>query len=155
MSHRVIASVFLVMSAGMLLTTAAAAQSESEVIFPGDAHMSCLAIVEEININSEILGGAPETGVLGSPQAVNAVTNLAMQTAYNQGANQLAEGLGIAGALFGAARRRAQERERAQQAIAQNRWYYLNGLYTGADCDNRIQDEMAARFAQEAEAGTQ
>lgn len=141
------------LASAVQMSEACFAQSESEVIFPGDAHMSCLAIVEEINATSEILGGAPETGVLGSPQAVNAVTNLAMQTAYNQGASQLAEGLGVAGALFGAARRRAQERQREQREIARSRWYYLNGLYTGGDCDNRIQDEMAARYAAEAEQG--
>ena len=74
------------------------------------------------------------------------MTGLAMEGALRSGAADAIPGIGAVGGLFGRAARARAEQEEARRQIAERRWYYLNGLYQGRDCDNvlRREAEMAA-----------
>ncbi|MEN0654267.1 hypothetical protein AAFF88_14610 [Hyphobacterium sp. WM6] len=132
-----------------ITATAAQAQYESQVILMGDTSMSCRDVVLAANQQSEILGGVPEAGLFGSEAAINSMTGLAMQGALRSGAADAIPGIGAVGGLLGRAARARAEQEEARRQVAERRWYYLNGLYQGRDCDNvlRREAEQAAAAA--------
>lgn len=129
------------------LAAGTASAQQSQVILLGDTAMTCSDILISANEASEILGGAPEGGVFGSEYAVNAATSLAMQGALYSGAGRAIPGLGAVGGMLGRAARARQEQEEARRQIAERRWYYLNGLYQGRDCDDVLRREAQAAQA--------
>lgn len=141
------------MSTLLLTFTAAAAQAQDAVIQPHYPSMSCLQTIEEINAASEILGGAPERGLISTGHAVNLATNVGQRLALDAGHGGLSTGVGLAGRLVGSASRRRAEQQAAEREQATRRWYYLSGLYDGRDCDNRLADEIADMQAAQAETG--
>lgn len=116
------------LASGLALATPAVAQDASTppatVILASDADLTCLQIGDEAAALSERMGGRPERGVLGEVGGV-----------AKAGAAMLIPGAGllIAGADALTADQR-REREAAALAV-QNRWFYLNGLYSGRRCD--------------------
>lgn len=123
------------------LGTAAAGAQESQVILMGDTAMNCREIIFAANEQSEILGGVPEAGLFASEAAVNTMTSLAVEGALRSGAARAVPGIGAVGGLFGRAAREREEREAARRDIAERRWYYLNGLYQGRDCETSLRRE--------------
>ena len=112
--------------------TGAMAQ-DGQVIRTGDTGMTCPQIMADANTAATLLGGAP--GVFSSEQAVNAATSVAMQGALMSGAGRMLPGMGLLGNVAGGIARRDRERREAERLVAQQRWYYLNGLYSGRNCD--------------------
>jgi hypothetical protein len=130
---------------GVLAAAMPAAAQEGQVIQLGDSGMTCPQIVEGAAQLAQALGGAPEGGVFSSEQAISAATGLAMQGALMSGAGRAIPGMGLLGNAMGAMARRDRERREAERLVAQQRWYYLNGLYTGRNCDQQLAQATAAQ----------
>ncbi|MDO9588579.1 MAG: hypothetical protein Q7J13_11675 [Brevundimonas sp.] len=128
----------LAATGAMATAMPAAAQQQGQIIQLGDASLTCPQIVDSAGRLAQVLGGAPEGGVFGSEQAIGAATGLAMQGALMSGAGSAIPGMGLLGNAMGAMARRDRERREAERAVAQQRWYYLNGLYTGRNCDQPL-----------------
>jgi hypothetical protein len=122
----------------MLAAATPAAAQEGQIIQLGDAGLTCPQIVEGAGQLAQTLGGAPEGGVFTSEQAISAATSVAMQGAIMSGAGRMIPGMGLLGNAMGAMARRDRERREAERLVAQQRWYYLNGLYTGRNCDQQL-----------------
>lgn len=102
---------------------AARAEGPIEIMRASDTAMTCPQISEEAAQLSEQLGGAPGNGLL------SAVTGVAQA-----GAAMLIPGAGLAIAGADALTRPGRERKEAEVAAVRHRWFYLNGLYAGQDC---------------------
>lgn len=135
---------------GTLATAMPAAAQQGQIIQLGDSSLSCPQIVEGASQLAQTLGGAPEGGVFSSEQAINAATSVAIQGALMSGAGRVIPGMGMLGNAMGAMARRDRERREAERLVAQQRWYYLNGLYTGRNCDQQLAQSAAQPAAQEA-----
>ncbi|RZJ02414.1 MAG: hypothetical protein EON89_15305 [Brevundimonas sp.] len=104
-------------------TSTRAPEDPIEIMRASDSAMTCPQISEEAAQLSEELGGAPGGGIL------SAVTGVA-----SAGAAMLIPGAGLAIAGVDALTRPDRERKEAHAASVRHRWYYLNGLYAGQDC---------------------
>ncbi len=113
------------------------------VIQPEMAQMSCLQIVDALNAESEILGGAPERGLISNNQVVNLGTNVGQRIARDAGHGNFSIGLGIGGRVLGQNMRNREAEEATEREEATRRWYYLSGIYDGRDCDSLIASELA------------
>ncbi|MGY6627185.1 MAG: hypothetical protein ACXIVL_01590 [Oceanicaulis sp.] len=133
-------------SAVMILAGAASAQ-EGQVMRMGDTAMSCQQIVAAANEQADILGGSPEGGLLGSEYAINTATALAQHGALMSGAGRAIPGMGAVGGMMGRAAQRQREQEEARRAVAEKRWYFINGLYGGRNCDDVLRREAEAAAA--------
>lgn len=138
-------TLMILAATGVLAAAMPAAAQEGQVIQLGDSGMTCPQIVEGAAQLAQALGGAPEGGVFSSEQAIGAATGLAMQGALMSGAGRAIPGMGLLGNAMGAMARRDRERREAERLVAQQRWYYLNGLYTGRNCDQQLAQAMAAQ----------
>ena len=94
-----------------------------EVIRAGDAAMTCAAVSEEAARLSEAMGGEPDGGLFGRLGGV-----------VRAGASMMIPGAGLAIAGADALTAGDRERKTAEAAAVRHRWYYLNGLYAGQDC---------------------
>ncbi|HWQ87169.1 hypothetical protein [Brevundimonas sp.] len=101
----------------------APADGPIEVMRASDTAMTCPQISEEAAGLSQQLGGAPGGGFL------SAVSGVAQA-----GAALIIPGAGLAIAGADALTRPDRERKEAEAAAIRHRWYYLNGLYAGQDC---------------------
>lgn len=131
-------TLMILAATGMLAAATPAAAQEGQIIQLGDAGLTCPQIVEGADQLAQTLGGAPEGGVFTSEQAISAATSVAMQGAIMSGAGRVIPGMGLLGNAMGAMARRDRERREAERLVAQQRWYYLNGLYTGRNCDQQL-----------------
>ena len=116
----------LAFAAGPVLAQEApeAAPPEPLQIFrAGDAAMTCVQISDEAAALSEQFGGSRGGGVMGSVVGVG-----------RAGASMLIPGAGLALAGADALTRPGRERREARAEALEQRWYYLNGLYTGLKC---------------------
>lgn len=125
-------------------SAASSGQQGGGVIERDMTQLACLEIVDVLNAQSEILGGAPERGLISNDQAMNLATNIGQRLARDAGNSDLATGLGIAGRIAGQAMRSRESQDAAEREAATRRWYYLSGIYDGRDCDSLIAAEMAA-----------
>lgn len=137
-------TLMILATAGVLAAAMPAAAQEGQVIQLGDSSLTCPQIIEGAAQLAQTLGGAPEGGVFTSEQAINAATSVAMQGALMSGAGRVIPGMGLLGNAMGAMARRDRERREAERLVAQQRWYYLNGLYTGRNCDQQLAQAAAA-----------
>jgi hypothetical protein len=101
----------------------AGADGPIEIMRASDGAMTCPQISEEAARLSEEMGGAPGGGLF---RAVGGVAQA--------GAALLIPGAGLAIAGADALTRPDRERKEAEAAAIRHRWYYLNGLYAGQDC---------------------
>jgi predicted phage tail protein len=116
----------LAFAAGPVLAQEApeAAPPEQQQIFrTGDAAMTCVQISDEAAALSQQFGGAEGGGVMGTVVGVG-----------RAGASMLIPGAGLALAGADALTRPDRERREARATAQEQRWYYLNGLYTGLRC---------------------
>lgn len=143
-------TLMILAATGAMATAMPAAAQQGQIIQLGDASLTCPQIVEGAGQLAQILGGAPEGGVFSSEQAIGAATGLAMQGALMSGAGRAIPGMGMLGNAMGAMARRDRERREAERLVAQQRWYYLNGLYTGRNCDQQLAEASAQPPAQTA-----
>ena len=143
-------SILAAVAVGTLVAQPAVAQ-DARIIRLGDPALTCTQIAGEAAQLTEALGGAPE-GVFGTEQMIGAATAAATQTALLSGAGQALPGLGLLGNALGGMARRDRERREAAALVARQRWYYLNGLYTGRECDRVLAEAAAAPAAPGAEA---
>ncbi|MCC5996541.1 MAG: hypothetical protein JJU18_09265 [Oceanicaulis sp.] len=134
-----------------LIIAGAAGAQEGQVMRMGDTALTCQQIVGAAAEQAEILGGSPEGGLLDSEYAVGAATALAQHGALMSGAGRAIPGLGAVGGMMGRAAQRRREEEEARRAVAEKRWYFLNGLYGGRNCDDVLRREAEAAAAAEAE----
>ncbi len=105
---------------------AAAAPREDapiEIMRDTDTAMTCPQISEDAARLSEQMGGAPGGGFLS---AIGGVAQA--------GAAMVIPGAGLVMAGADALTRPDRERKEAQASAVRHRWYYLNGLYAGQDC---------------------
>jgi hypothetical protein len=130
MKHTLVLSISLA-----LIGIAGTAQAQSQVIQMGDSALTCPQIVHEASQLADAMGGAPEGGFFSSEQAIQAATGYAAQGALMSGAARAVPGIGMLGNALAGAARRDRERREAEAVVARQRWYYLNGLYSGRDCD--------------------
>lgn len=119
---------------------APALAQEGQVIRMGDSVLSCTDIVMQANAAAETLGGAPEGGLMTGEAAVS----LAQTAAIHTGMGQAIPGLGVVGGMFRQASQARQKQQEEQKKMAQSRWYYLNGLYSGRQCDQVLAAEATA-----------
>lgn len=131
-------TLMILAATGAMATAMPAAAQQGQIIQLGDSSLTCPQIVAGAGQLAQVLGGSPEGGVFGSEQAIGAATGLAMQGALMSGAGRAIPGMGMLGNAMGAAARRDRERREAERVVAQQRWYYLNGLYTGRNCDEQL-----------------
>ncbi|GAA0867985.1 hypothetical protein GCM10009116_02970 [Brevundimonas basaltis] len=82
----------------------------------GDANLTCRQIADEAATLSERMGGTPTGGALGG--------------VARAGAAALIPGAGLVMAGVDA----LKGPERARREADENRWHYLNGLYTARNC---------------------
>lgn len=89
-----------------------------------DDGLTCARISDEAAQLGQAMGDAtPEGGWLSS-----------LGTIARSGAAMLAPVTAVAMAGVDAVRQPARDRDEAEQALVQNRWYYLNGLHIGRGC---------------------
>jgi hypothetical protein len=93
-----------------------------QIFREGDAALSCVQISDEAAELSQRMGG-DRPGVFGR------LTGVA-----RSGASLLVPGAGLAIAGVDVLTREDRERREAQARAVEQRWYYLNGLYTGLRC---------------------
>ena len=111
------------LSAGAPLAQEAGSH-EAGVFREADADSTCAQISEEAARLGEAMGDAtPQGGWLSSLGGI-----------ARSGAAMLVPGAGLAVAGVDAVRQPGRDREEAEQAAVQNRWYYLNGLHIGRGC---------------------
>jgi len=127
MSMRIVTAV-AVLSLGVVppaLAQEAPAPSDApvEIMRAADTAMTCPQISDEAAHLSEQMGGAPGGGILS-----------AMSSVAQAGAALVIPGAGLVMAGADAMTRPDRERKEAQAAAVRHRWYYLNGLYAGQDC---------------------
>ena len=111
-----------------LLGGAAAAQDvaglQTGVFREADERLTCARISEEAAELSMAMGDAtPQGGWLSSLGGI-----------ARSGAAMLAPVTAVAIAGVDALRQPTRDRDEAEQAAVQNRWYYLNGLHIGRGC---------------------
>ena len=94
-----------------------------EIMRSTDGAMTCPQISEEAAQLSEQMGGAPGGGFLS-----------AMSGVAQAGAALVIPGAGLVMAGADALTRPDRERKEAKATAVRHRWYYLNGLYAGQDC---------------------
>jgi hypothetical protein len=126
MKMRILTAVALTMGVGQPVAAqeaAAPADGPIEIMRASDTAMTCPQISEEAAQLSQRLGGAPGGGIL------SAVSGVAQA-----GAALVIPGAGLAIAGVDALTRPDRERKEAEAAAVRHRWYYLNGLYAGQDC---------------------
>lgn len=133
----------MVLAALMAAVATPVLAQEGQVIRMGDSALSCTDIIMQANEAAETLGGAPEGGLMTGENAVAVAQTAAIHT----GMGQAVPGLGAVGGLFRQASQARKEREEAARNVAQSRWYYLNGLYAGRQCDQVLAAEAAAAAA--------
>lgn len=137
-------TLMILAATGTLAAALPASAEEGQIIQLGDSSLTCPQIVDGAAQLAQALGGAPEGGVFTSEQAISAATSVAMQGAIMSGAGRAIPGMGLLGNAMGAMARRDRERREAERLVAQQRWYYLNGLYTGRNCDQQLAQAAAA-----------
>ena len=101
---------------GGCATQQASGADAATVVRAGDANMTCRQIANEAATLSARMGGTPTGGALGG--------------VAKAGAAALIPGAGLVMAGVDALNAPARERREADE----NRWHYLNGLYTARNC---------------------
>ena len=111
---------FLIAAALACAGCASTAPAEqASVVRAGDQSMTCTQIADEAATLSERMGGTPTGGALGTAATV-----------AKAGAAALIPGAGLV--MAGVNVLNAPERQRRE--ADENRWHYLNGLYTARNC---------------------
>lgn len=100
-----------------------AAPETLQIFRTGDAALGCQQISDEAAALSQQMGGSQGGGVFDSVVGVG-----------RAGAAMLIPGAGLALAGADALTRPERERAEARARAVEQRWYYLNGLYTGLRC---------------------
>ena len=95
---------------------------ELQIFRQGDAALTCVQSSDEAAQLSQRMGGE-RPGVFGR------LTGVA-----RAGASLIVPGAGLALAGVDAATADGRERREARERAVEQRWYYLNGLYTGLRC---------------------
>jgi hypothetical protein len=111
--------IHILLSAVLLCAGCATPQASGDaatVSRAGDANLSCRQIADEAATLSARMGGTPTGGPLGG--------------VAKAGAAALIPGAGLVLAGVDALNAPARERREADE----NRWHYLNGLYTARNC---------------------
>ena len=117
------------------LLAATAVPATAQVIRLGDSGMSCEQIMTEANKISEALGrsiGVDELGAMALDRATQG-TGLA-------GAATLIPGAGLVDDLLTGNTRQDPE-QLSRRAMVEKRWYFLNGLYHGRNCDAVLREK--------------
>jgi len=101
----------------------AAASGPTAIIRASDTALTCANVSEEAARLSEAMGGEPDGGLFGRLAGV-----------ARAGAAMVIPGAGLAIAGADALTAPDRERRETEAAAVRHRWYYLNGLYAGKDC---------------------
>jgi len=104
------------LACGGCATQQASAAGSATTVRAGDASLSCTQIADEAATLSARMGGTPTGGALGSVAKAGAAALIPGAGLLIAGADALGEG------------------ERQRREADQNRWHYLNGLYTANNC---------------------
>lgn len=99
------------------------AEGPPAVMRETDAALTCPQISEEAAQLSATMGREPAGSVFGRLGEV-----------AKAGAAMVIPGVGLATAASDAVTAPGRERREAEEKAAENRWYYLNGLYAGQRC---------------------
>ncbi|HEY0051816.1 MAG TPA: hypothetical protein VGB49_00235 [Caulobacteraceae bacterium] len=111
-----------------------AAAADTSIIRPGDSTMSCPQIVATAQDLLRVLGPSDSGG--NGVEMLGTAANVAVQGAILTGAAaaSIAPGVGLVSELLTGPARREREQRAAEERLALQRWYYLNGLYEGREC---------------------
>ena len=105
---------------------AAPPPEELQIFRQGDAALTCVQISDEAAQLSQRMGG-------DRPSVFGRLTGVA-----RSGASLLVPGAGLALAGVDAATADGRERREARERAVEQRWFYLNGLYTGLRCGQPV-----------------
>ncbi|KQW83107.1 hypothetical protein [Brevundimonas sp. Root1279] len=116
------------LAAATLLAGTAAAQDPAptparQVIRDSDSTLTCVQIADEAAQLSEAMGGSPGNSTIG------ALTDVA-----KAGAATFIPGAGLLIAGADALTQGDRQRRAIERLAQMNRWFYLNGLYSGRGC---------------------
>jgi hypothetical protein len=121
MRHLLILTTALLGCAGPVLAQEAA---PTLIMREGDDALTCIQISDEATQLSQTMGGeTPNGSVFGRFGEV-----------AKAGAAMVIPGVGLATAASDALTAPGRERREAEARAAEQRWYYLNGLYAGQRC---------------------
>lgn len=135
MRHLLILTTALLACAGPSLAQEAA-PAPTLVMREGDDALTCVQISAEAEQISQAMGGqTPNGSVFGR-----------LGDVAKAGAAMVIPGVGLATAASDALTAPGRERREAEARAAEQRWYYLNGLYAGQRCQAAA--EAAAPAAQ-------
>lgn len=120
----------------MIAAPALAQDDRFQPIQSSDALYTCEQLQQEAAVMEDELGIAE--GSINDVQAMNTAIGLGTDLAIRAGGSGAASVLGGLGGLGGLARGAMEQQRQASEARkeqAQDRWYYLAGLYMGKACD--------------------
>ena len=98
------------------------------IIRDTDDTLTCPQMSEEAAQLSQTMGAEPDGGLFG---AIGGVARA--------GAAMVIPGAGLVMAGADALTRPDRERKEAEDRAVERRWYYLNGLYAGRDCQQQAE----------------
>ncbi len=124
--------------AGPAFAQEAAAEPDEALIAirDNDVSLTCIQLGDEAAELSATMGGEPKGSLFGRLGGV-----------VRQGAAMAIPGAGLVIAGADAVREPARARREAETMTAQNRWHYLNGLYAGRQCHERLEAQAEAANA--------
>ena len=124
--------------AGPAFAQEAAAEPDEALIAirDNDVSLTCIQLGDEAAELSATMGGEPKGSLFGRLGGV-----------VRQGAAMAIPGAGLVIAGADAVREPARVRREAEAMTAQNRWHYLNGLYAGRQCHERLEARAEAAAA--------
>ena len=105
---------------------------EMPVIRDTDGSLTCVQIADEAAQLSQTMGGDPGASLFSTLGGV-----------ARAGAAMVIPGAGLVLAGADALTRPERERKEAEVRTVQNRWYYLNGLYAGQNCNPQAEAAAA------------
>lgn len=113
-----------ILTAALLLSPGTVFAQEVGIFREADEGLTCAQIGDEAAQLSQAMGDAtPQGGWLSS-----------LGDIAKTGASMLVPGGALVMAGADAVRQPGRDRDEAEQAAVQNRWYYLNGLHAGRGC---------------------
>lgn len=115
-----------------------------EPIGKNDLSMSCNQLADEADKMETIIGSAPAGDVFGNDKVAKIGTDLATDVATDKARSEalkaglgsrMAGAIGRLGGLAKSSRKKRANTNKASKQSAQERWYYIAGLYLGKACD--------------------
>mgnify|MGYP007051346528 CR=1 FL=1 len=131
--------------AGLAAPAMAQDNSRYAPVQGGEERYSCDQLQQEAAVMEDEIGAKPAGAAFGlsADQAMGLGTDLAIR-AGGAGAARVLGGLGGLGGLARGAMEQQEKAADERRELAQDRWYYLAGVYMGKGCDQPVPPPPAA-----------